>query len=352
MTRKIIALAGVWIALAGVPGAWAADASRSTMSVAELAAYQGTDRQERLLAAAKAEGGELSVYHVYPALPVVMNAFTAKYGIKVKAWRSGSEGVLQRVMSEARAGRAEVDVVQNNAPENEAAHREKLLQEVRSPLQKDLMPEAVPAHHDWVGITVDVFVAAYNTTKVKKEELPKTYQDLLDPRWKGRLGIEADDSGWFGALAATMGEKETDKLFADIVARNGMSVRKGHSLLANLVASGEVPLALTVYSWTPEQVKQKGAPVESHPIPPVLAQFSTMAMLKKAPHPYAALLFYDFVLNEGEQLLNDAKFVPTSRKFDPPITRMPLKYIDPGMALDLQDKWVKAYDEIVVRPAK
>lgn len=348
--------AAAWLALLGLftcsLGAGAADVPQGTPTVAELASYQGADREQKLLAAAKAERGEVNVYHVYPALTAVLNAFTTKYGIKTKAWRSGSEGVLQKLVSEARGNRFEADLVQNNAPENEAAHREKLLQPVNSPYLKDLMPEASPAHKEWVGFTLDVFVAAYNTGKVKKEELPKTYQDLLDPKWKGRLGIEADDSGWFGALAHTMGEKETYKLFGDIVAKNGISVRKGHSLLANLVASGEVPLALTVYSWTPEQLKQKGAPIESHAIQPVMAQFSTVAVTRKAPHPYSALLLFDFMLNEGQKVLADQKFVPTSRKYEAPITRLPLKFIDPGMALDNQDKWTKAYDEVVIKPAR
>ena len=330
----------------------AAEPPKGTPSVAEMAGYQGADREQKLLAAAKAEGGEVSVYHVYPALTAVLNAFTAKYGIKAKAWRSGSEGVLQKVVSEARGNRFDVDVVQNNAPENEAAHREKLLQPVSSPYLNDLLPEAVPAHKEWAGFTVDVFVAAYNTAKVKKQELPRTYQDLLDPKWKGRLGIEADDSGWFGALSAALGEKETHKLFSEIVAKNGLSVRKGHSLLANLVASGEVPLALTVYSWTPEQLKQKGAPIESYAIAPMMAQFSTIAVTRKAPHPYTALLLYDFMLSEGQKVLAEQKFVPTSRKIESPITRMPLKFIDPGMAIDNQDKWTKAYEEIVVKPAR
>jgi iron(III) transport system substrate-binding protein len=330
----------------------AADAASPAMSAAQMAVYQGPDRQERLVAAAKAEGGELSLYHVYPALTQVAAAFTSKYGIKVKAWRAGSEGVLQRVTSEARGNRFDVDIVQNNAPENEAAHREKLLQEVRSPYLADLVPQASPAHKEWVGITVDIFVAAYNTSKVKKEELPKTYQDLLDPKWKGRLGIEAEDQGWFAVLSSTLGEKQTQKLFTDIVATNGISVRKGHSLLATLVASGEVPLGLTVYSWIPEQLKAKGAPIESLPIQPVIAQFSTIAMLKKAPHPYTALLFYDYMLSEGQQLLANLSFVSTGKQFQAGVSKMPLTYIDPSLALDNQDKWVKTYETVVTKSAK
>ena len=340
------------VAASSVSGAsFAGDAPRPPGSASEMAAYQGADRQERLAALAKKEG-EVSVYHVYPNLPIVLDAFSKKYGIKVKAWRSGSEAVLQRLTTEARGGRFDADIVQNNAPENEAAHRENLLQAVLSPNAKDLVPAASPAHHEWTGITIDVFVAAYNTDKVKKEELPRTYQDLLDPRWKGRLGIEVDDQGWYGTLRSLMGEKPTDRLFADIVATNGMSVRKGHSLLTNLVASGEVPLGLTVYSWIPEQLKQKGAPIEVHAIAPVIAQFSTIAMPKRAPHPYAALLLYDFLLGEGQQLLANLKYVTTSTKIETPIAKQPLKYIDPAMAIDSQDAWTKIYQEVVTKAAK
>ena len=350
--RSIAFLAGLATLCMQPLQALAAEPEKGQLSVAEMAVYQGADRQDRLLAGAKKEGGELSVYHVYPNLPVIMAAFTSKYGIKVKAWRSGSEGVLQKLTSEARGGRFDADVVQNNAPENEAAHREKLLQEVRSPFLKDLMPEASPAHKQWVGITVDVYIAAYNTDKVKKDELPRSYQDLLDPKWKGRLGIEVDDHGWFAALSAAMGERQTHKLFADIVATNGISVRKGHSLLTTLVASGEVPLGLTVYSWNPEQLKQKGAPVEGLLLQPVIAQFSTIAMLKRAPHPYTALLFYDFMLSDGEQLLANLNYVPTSKKSEAPITKLPLKFIDPAAALDMQDKWLKAYETVVTKGAR
>ncbi len=352
MNKRLLGLVACLLVTCANGGqALAAEPAKGPTSVQEMAVYQGDDRQERLVALAKKEG-ELSVYHVYPNLPVVMAAFTSKYGIKVKPWRSGSEGVLQKLTTEARGGRFDVDVVQNNAPENEAAHREKLLLEVHSPYVKDLMPQASPAHREWVGITIDVFTAAYNTSKFRKEELPASYQDLLDPKWKGKLGIEVDDQAWFNTLAEIMGEQQTHKLFADIIATNGLSVRKGHSLLANLVASGEVPLALTVYSWTPEQLKKKGAPVELLALPPVIAQFSTIAITKRAPHPYAALLFYDFMLSEGQQLLANLSYVPTSTKIDTPITKLPLRFINPEHAIDQQDKWVKTYEEVVTRAAK
>jgi iron(III) transport system substrate-binding protein len=323
----------------------AADAVRA------LALYQGPDRHAKLVEAAKREG-ELNVYHAYPRLSAMIEAFGKKYGIKVKSWRSGSEAILQRITSETRGGRFEADIVQNNAPEMEAAHREKLLQEVRSPYVADLIPQAVPAHHEWVGITLDVWTAAYNPEKVKKEELPRTYQDLLDPKWKGRLGIEAEDQSWFGTLLGELGEERGTKLFSGIIATNGISARKGHSLLANLVVSGEVPLALTVYNWSPGQLKaKKGAPIEAFYLQPVIAQPSTIALMKRAPHPAAALLFYDFMLTEGQKMLADNSYTVTSRKLPSPIAGVEVKYIDPAVALDSQEKWLKAFDEIVLKKA-
>ena len=320
--------------------------------LARLAQYQGADRHERLVEAAKKEG-ELSVYHVYPALPVVMAAFTKKYGIKVKAWRSGSEAVLQRVMNEARGGRHEVDLVQNNAPEQEAAYRERLLQEIWSPHHKDLMTGTVARHQGWAGITIDIWTAAYNTASVKKEDLPKTYQDLTDPKWKGRLGIEANNHAWFGALLSELGEEAGARTFNTIMTNNGMSARKGHSVLTQLVASGDIPFALTVYSWNPEQLKAKGAPIEGHAIQPLLAQPSTIAIARRSANPASALLFYDFLLGEGQKILADASFVPTNRLAGSnPFANVPIKFIDPARVLDMQDKWLKQFDDMVVKRSK
>ena len=317
----------------------------------DLATYQGADRHERLLELARKEG-ELSIYHVYPALPAVIAAFTKKYGIKVKAWRSGSEAVLQRLIAESRGNRFEVDVVQNNAPETEAAWREKLLQETWSAAYKDLMPAAVPAHNGWAGLALDIWTTAYNTSLVKKEELPRSYADLADPRWKGRLGIEANNHAWYGQLLNELGEEAGQKLFANIMANNGMSARKGHSVLANLVASGEVPMGITVYSWIPEQLKKKGAPIENWVIQPLLAQPSTLAIARRAPSPASALLFYDFMLGEGQKVLAENNFVPSSKLLPGPLAGVPVKLIEPGRALEMQDRWLKTFEDAIVRKAR
>ncbi|MDB5990857.1 MAG: transporter substrate-binding protein [Herbaspirillum sp.] len=325
--------------------------SKPNPSVADIALLQGPNRLQTLIDGAKKEG-QLNIYVVHTALPGMAAAFTKKYGIKVNLWRASSENVLQRIVTEARAGRNELDIVQNNAPEMEALHREKLLQQVNSPYLNDLLPRAIPAHKEWVGYSIEMYVQAYNTGKIKKEDLPKTYQDLLDPKWKGKLGIEQGDEAWFAAVLQELGQEKGTKLFKDIIATNDISVRKGHTLLGNMVASGEVPLALTLYSYNPDQMKDKGAPVERFNIAQPIAQFQTLGMLQKAPHPYAAALFYDFMLTDAQQMLADEHDIATSKKFDTEQKNASMKFIDPAAALDQDEKWHQAYDDVFVKRMK
>jgi iron(III) transport system substrate-binding protein len=313
-------------------------------TAAFAAAASGSDREARLVAAAQKEG-EVYIYHSTPTedLSPITAAFTKKYGIKVKFWRSGSEAILQRVVTEARGGRFEADVVQSPAPTLEALHREQLLQKVDSPYQNDLIPAAVPAHKEWAGAFVNVFVAAYYTPKIKKADLPKTYEDLLNPKWKGMLGIEADNSPWLATAIDKMGAQKGQKLFNDIGAANGMSLRKGHTLLANLIASGEVPLGLTAPLYKVKQLKANGAPIDWFVLQPFIGQFSSVGVLKKAPHPNAAVLFYDFMLSEGQPLLAAIQQTTTSKSLTA-ADEMPGTFIDSALSLDMADQWKKMFE--------
>ncbi len=320
--------------------------------IAAVARLQGEARTTALVEGARREG-EVMVYHSTQAedLKPVFDAFTAKYGVKVKNWRSSSENVVQRVISETRAGKREVDFIENNSPEMEALRREKMLLRIESPHFPDLRPGTLAAHHEYATSTMDVFVQAYNTEKVKKEELPKTFADLADPRWKGRLGIEAEDQAWFGTLMNDMGEARVTKLFSDIVATNGISVRKGHTLLANLVASGEVPMGLTAYNYKPPQLKAKGASIDWIVLAPAIAQLHAVAVTAKASHPYAAMLLFDFFLGEGQAILAARNFVPSSSKVPSPFGDLPIKFIDPSEAIDKQDQWTRIYQDTFIKRA-
>jgi iron(III) transport system substrate-binding protein len=327
-------------------------AQASANNIAALAALTGAERQKRLAEGAKKEG----VVSIYTSMPLddmaaLTSAFEAKYGVKAKVWRSGSEKILQRGLLEAKANRFEVDVFETNSPEMEVLSREKVLIAANSPYLNELIPQAIPSHKEWIATRLNIFTCAYNTKLVKKEELPKTYQDLLDPKWKGKLSVEADDSDWLAETVMKMGEEKGLALFREIARKNAVSVRKGHTLLSNLVASGEVPLALTVYNYKIEQMKNSGAPVDWFALDPTIARPNANGVARNAPHPHAALLFQDFELTEGQVILGKRDFIPTSTKVPSTLNKMPLTFANPKTTLDDGQKWNKIYDDIFNRKA-
>jgi len=335
-----------------VLAAFAAAGALAQPSGMGLATYDGPDRFQKIVDGAKKEG-DVVIYTSAPSddMKVLADAFERRYGVKAKIWRASADKVLQRGTSEARANRYEVDVFEADGPAMEGLVREKLLAVVRSPVQDDLVPEARFAHQSWVRARYSVYALAYNTKTVRQAELPKSYEGLLDPRWKGKLGIEAEDGDWFSALSQQLGEQKAHKLFKEIVARNGVTVRHGHGQLAELVASGDIPLAITVYTAKVEALKRKGAPIDWFVIGPAIARGSGVAVAARAAHPNAALLWYEFELSdEGQKVLAERGYTPTNRLVSTALERVPLRFIDPRIALDDGEKWDKRFAEIFATP--
>lgn len=326
----------------------AANAPKELKTAQDVALYEGADRNDRIAEAARKEG-KLTVYTsmALEDMQAIAQMFEQKYGIKVTIYRASSEDILQRVVQESKAKRYDADIVETNGPEMEATYREKLLQEVKSPYLKDLIPEAIFPHKQWVATRLNIFVQSYNTSKVKKEDLPKKWEDLLDPKWKGRIGIEGSDQDWYAAVVKDLGEEKGTKLFKDIASTNGLSVRKGHTLLTQLVASGEVPFALTVYNYKAQQLKTQGAPIDWYAIEPAYARPNGVGLLKNSTHPNAAVLFFDFMITDAQQKLLDKEFVPTSKQIKTPLTDLKMKFIDPAITLDEKSKWDKLYEEML-----
>ena len=269
----------------------------------------------------------------------------------VNVWRAGTDRLLQRTMGEAAAGRNDVDVIHFGSPEMEALAREQILAPVDSPAHADLEPGSVPAHKQWAATLLSVWVQAYNTKLLKPEDLPKSYADLLDPKWKGKLGIEAKDQDWFASVVDVMGGGEKGlKYFQDLVATNGMSVRLGHTLLTNMVVSGEVPLGLTVYNYMPEQQKKKGAPIDWFALEPAIARSNAVGIARNAPHPNAARLFYDYLLGvEAQQHFVSMDYVPSNTKVQSPLEGVKILQVDPVRTLDEAGKWTGLFTQTFVK---
>jgi len=257
------------------------------------------------------------------------DAFEKKYGVKVQLWRALSEEVVQRTITEAKGRRYSVDVIETNGPEMEMIGREKLL--------------AAP----WTPDRLNLFVVGYNTTKVKRAEIPASYEGFADPKWKGRIALEATDSEWMATLIKTSPGDKGMALMRKLAALQP-ALRKGHVLLASLVAAGDVPVGLAMYNSNIETLKRKGAPIDYVPVQPVVARPQGIGVAKNAPHPNAAQLFNDYVLSpEGQKLFESMGRTPAKVTSQSNSFRFTL--IDPITVLDESMKWDKVWNDLFVR---
>jgi iron(III) transport system substrate-binding protein len=343
-TPAILTTALCMLAILCMPGA------RAQTDASALYLYKGPDREARLTAKAREEG-TLTLYTSMATTESgpLGQAFEKKYGIKVQLWRALSENVLQRAVTEARGGRRSMDVVETNAPEVEALAREQVVAEFDSPFLVDLPAWAVPPHRRWFSDRANLWVTGYNTSKVKREELPGTVEGFADPRWKGRLSIEATDSDWMYGVTQFMGEERGREFFRKLAALKP-EMRKGHILVAQLVAAGELAVCLTIYSGNADSIKAKGGPIDWAAVEPLVGRPQAIALAKYAPHPHAALLFADFVLSpDGQKLLGDMGRVPASRTQKTLLDAHKYVMIDPIKWADEASKWEKTWSELFLK---
>jgi iron(III) transport system substrate-binding protein len=350
--RTLFAL--LWLGLALPGAAWAqAPAPAPTLGAAPasphaaLYHYKGADRAARLLERAKQEGSVTVYTSLAPTeAGPLMEAFEKKTGIKVNLWRAISESVVKRAVSEAQAKRYAVDVVETNGPEMESLARENVLTDFFSPHLADVPAGMAPKHGRWVPDRLNFFVVAYNTNKVKASELPKTYEGFLDPKWKGRIALEATDAEWMGAVVKTWGEARGMDFMKKLGAMKP-DMRKGHVLLAQLISSGEVEVGLTAYQANAQSFKKRGAPVDWAAIEPMVARPQGIGVARFAPHPHAALLFVDFMLSpEAQEMLSAMGRTPVSTKIKSETSGLPFVTLDAAQTLDETDKWQALWDKL------
>jgi iron(III) transport system substrate-binding protein len=310
-------------------------------------AAMAQDRDPRLLERAKQEG----TVTLYTSMQLVdsrplTEAFEKKYGIKVALWRASGEKVAQRVLTEAHGSRHDVDVVETDGAQMEILHREKLLAPFQSPAMKDIPAAILPAHGGYVPTRLSLYVVAWNTKRVAPGEVPRTYEDLLDPRWTGRFALEAADVAWFAAVAKSMGEDKGIAYFRRLAAMKP-GLRSGHTLMTELVAAGEIDLAVDAHVQGVARLKDKGAPIEWKALQPAFGQPSSVGVARRARHPNAAWLFADFMLSrEGQEIIKARNRVPSSSAVDSPLNKFQYRLIDPAIALDEWDKWSRLWSAL------
>ncbi|HET8563487.1 MAG TPA: extracellular solute-binding protein, partial [Candidatus Binatia bacterium] len=242
----------------------------------------------------------------------ILNAFKAKYPfVEPTMFRAVGERLLTKILAEAKSGRYEFDVVQSAETQAYVLQKNKLLGKYVSPEAKNLPKSFVDSQGYWAAVYIMPNVVGFNTKMVSRGDVPKNEHDLLDPKWKGKIGMDSTKPEWFVWVLKRMGQ-EKGMAYMRRLAGQELRLHPGLSLLTNLLAAGEFPLVLNTYLHTVEDVRKKGGPVDWVAFDPVFTKFQPIEMGAKASHPNAAKLFIDFVLSlEGQKIIASFSRVPT-----------------------------------------
>ena len=267
-------------------------------------AAESDPRMAALIEGAKKEGKMIFYTSVETEFArLLTTGFEAKFPfIKTDIFRSSHERIFSRLNVERKTGSYNADVL--SVGEFETYHMQKrgLLTPYKSPFAAVYPDGFKDPDGYWTDFYDNLIVTAYNTTRVKREELPKNYEDLLHPRWRRRMVLDKNEDRWFANMLHLMGEKKGME-FMQALAKQEVAIRSGRSLITQLLAAGEFDLQIVAYWYRPHLLKKQGAPVDWIAMEPALVALHPISIIDRAPHPNAAKLFIDYVLSdEGQRL--------------------------------------------------
>lgn len=318
--------------------------------LAEVEGLTGRARTAKLVELAQAEGGELSLYTTTSTelATELTDAFEEAYDIGVSVYKTGGSAILQRLVEERDADFHGADVVETNGVNLRLLTDEETLVPYRSPSAAALVSGAL--FETWTADKFDTLLAAWNADNVSGDEVPESYEELAGPRWKGRLALEVEDSAWFKSLhdywvRSGKTSAEADRLF-ERIARNSVFL-DGRALIRELLAAGEFDLAPSLQLHNVRDMIEDGAPLAYEPVvEPAFTRPDGVAIVDGAPHPAAAMLFIDWLLGDGQQVISDFGADAARRDLvvEPTLDRVAFD-IDGYLAVE--DEWTARWERLV-----
>jgi iron(III) transport system substrate-binding protein len=342
----ILAVIATW----ALPATNAAAAS-TPLSPAQLAFYQGSDRERMLVEGAKKEGA-FTLYDSHTWFRTIAKEFEKKYPfIKVSEFRTDGRNLIKRALEEIRAGQYIADVIATTGEQMDIMRREGVFQEHHVPDARhypDVVKFKGKQGFYYVGHYETYNSLGFNTSLIPAAEAPKTMQELLNPKWKGKMSIVSTTTGtrWIGNTLEVLGREFLEKIADQEVKVQNMS----GAALAGLVVSGEVPLSPTIFDANITTAKLKGAPVEWRPLEPVVTTVGYSGLTLKAPHPHAALLFLDYLHSkEGQQLIMKGGLWSPREDVGTLAQKFKKSYIDEKYSVEEAEKKYAEWDGLMQR---
>ncbi|HEX9444881.1 MAG TPA: extracellular solute-binding protein [Candidatus Binatia bacterium] len=277
-------------------------AQTTESKLAWLDALPPAERQARLVEAARREGEVVAYGNLdLAAMQAIVDGFTKKYPfLKASPVRVSGAGIITRVESEMRAGKAAADVIDSGQLGMLALMDKKMMARYRSP-ERQLFREGFKDKEGfWTAYMTNVMASAYNTRLVKKDEAPAKIDDFLKPRWKGKLAMDSQSYVWFGTILQYLGE-EAGLRFMKRLNEQSLTHVRGRRLASQLVSAGEFDMTVETNLNSVLTFAGQGAPLWFAPIQPLFYSPSLVYLAQGAPHPHAAALFIDYLLSEDGQ---------------------------------------------------
>lgn len=317
---------------------------------AQTKGLDGKQRLDKLAQLAEAEGGQLSLYTSLTSdvEDAVAGAFEDAYDLDVSVYRADSETVVKRLSEESRANFRGADVVETNGPELFNLNEEGVLVEYAPAALPDLLPGS--DFEGWTATRFNKFVVSWNTRLVADGEQPKSWEELADPKWNGKLGLELSDVEWYKTLYEWFveqgkSEDEAQKVFEEM-ARGGLMI-KGHTVMGELMGAGDVALEASNYSYLVQQLQDKGAPVDwQPPVEPIISRPNGVGLVKRARHPATAALFVEWILSEeGQKVLAEERLDPSLKKLETAKGAEEI-LVDLADYVANQEEWTDRYEQL------
>jgi iron(III) transport system substrate-binding protein len=313
----------------------------------EMAGLSGQERRDRLVELA-ADEGALNFYTSMNAdmADSVTEAFSDQFGIDVSMYRASSETLVQRVLQEQDANFAGNDLVETSADILMAFQQEGVMSPCASPELVEQVPEA-GRYDDWTATRFNLFAPSWNTDIIS--DPPTSWEDLADPKYDGQLALELGDYDWYMTLTdywleQGKSQEEVDQLFADMV-DGGVTV-KGHTVMGELMSAGQFGLAASNYSYIVEAAEAAGAPITTTPyVEPLIARPNGGSCMKTAENPATAMLFMDWLLMEGQDVIAAEGATPSIVEAGG--DQVELFPVDGQQLLEEGQQWSEAYDELL-----
>jgi iron(III) transport system substrate-binding protein len=331
--------------LTGLPGV--VKAQNRQAALASIMKLPLSERQARLVEGSKKESGLVwySSTTAEDALALIKK-FNEQYpSIQIQHLRSSSEKLLERILAEARANAFKADIVALPELELSIMIKRKLLARYEG-LENSIYPaETKDPGGYWTGLYTSAWVPAYNTKMVNKDAAPKTYKDLLNPKWKGSIAMDTEPYNWFVVSLLFLERRDGREAALDYMkklAAQQIQWRKGHSLIGQLMAAGEFPIASELQVHTVERAKAQAAPVEWSVLDGVIPISKVAAgITNTGANVYTSALFYDFLLSRtGMETIRASRRIPTR----PDVTAT---YLKPYKLLPFEQSVMDDFDKYV-----